>query len=71
MEFEEKTSGIIDLNLSSFEQQLKEINTKLGSIARKSQMWDNIEPKIHFLNDKFSKVDENVEELKRYSLNIS
>ena len=67
MEFEEKTSGIIDLKLSSFEQKLKEINTKLGSIARKSQMWENIEPKMKDLNNKFSKVDKNVEELQRYS----
>ena len=67
MEFEEKTSGIIELKLSSFEQQLEEINTKLGNIARKSQMWENIEPKIKDLNNKFSKVDKNVEELQRYS----
>ena len=66
MEFTEKTSGIIDLKLSSFEQQLEGLNTKLESIARKSQMWDNIEPKIKMLNDKVSKVDETVEKLQRY-----
>ena len=67
MEFKEKTSGIIDLKLFSFEQQLEEINTKLGSIARNSKIWDNIEPKIQILNDKVSKVDERVEGLQRYS----
>ena len=67
MEFTEKTSGIIDLNLSSFKQQLEGMNTKLGSIGRKSQMWDNIEPKIKILNDKVKKIDERVEGLQRYS----
>ena len=67
MEFTEKASGTIDLKLSSLEQQLEGLNTKLESIARKSQMWDNIEPKIKMLNDKVSKVDERVEGLQRYS----
>ena len=67
MEFTEKTSGIIDLNLSSFKQQLEGMNTKLGSIGRKSQMWDNIEPKIKILNDKVKKIDERVEGLQRNS----
>ena len=66
MLFEEKTSGIIDLKLSSFEQQLEGINTKLRIIASKSQIWDNIEPKIKMLNNKVSKVDEMLEELQRY-----
>ena len=66
MEFTEKTSGIIDLKLSNFEQQLEGLNTQLGSIARKSHMWDNIEPKIKILNDEVSKVDEMLEELQRY-----
>ena len=56
----------MDLKLSNFEHKLEEINTKLGSIARKSQM-HNIEPKIKILSAKVSKVDERVAELQRYS----
>jgi hypothetical protein len=54
VEFTVRTSGIIDLKLSSFEQQLERIITKLRTSERKSQTWDKIEPKMTFLNEKVS-----------------